>query len=87
MTNTSIRETKYKIGDLVNVCYTTTENVRVVKSEIYSIIDVVYDLEKHTPDTYMYVCESGSGFSLWFESELSLVEGMLLGNISELNDE
>jgi hypothetical protein len=60
----SIRESKYKVGDTVKVAYV---------SETFTITEVVYDLEKHSPDTHMYVVTNAENFGLWFESELVLV--------------
>jgi len=59
----NIRESKYKIGDTVKVPYVT---------ETFTITEVVYDLEKHSSDTHMYVATNAGNFGLWFESELTL---------------
>jgi hypothetical protein len=59
----SIRESKYKVGDTVKVPYVT---------ETFRITEVVYDLEKHSPDTHMYVAANADDIGLWFESELTL---------------
>jgi hypothetical protein len=59
----SIRESKYKVGDTVKVAYV---------AETFTITEVVYDLEKHSPDTHMYVVTNAANFGLWFESELTL---------------
>jgi hypothetical protein len=57
----SIRESKYKVGDTVKVPYV---------AETFTITEVVYDLEKHSPDTHMYVAANADDVGLWFESEL-----------------
>ena len=59
----SIRESKYKVGDTVKVAYV---------AETFTITEVVYDLEKHSPDTHMYVATNAENFGLWFESELTM---------------
>jgi hypothetical protein len=59
----NIRESKYKVGDVVRVPWVT---------ETFTITEVVYDLTKHSPDTHMYVAANAEDVGLWFESELSL---------------
>jgi len=73
--NERIKQSKYKIGDVVIPGYTTVDGARTRYPYSATITDVVYDTEKHTPDTHMYVVSGPNGESgLWFESELTLYE-------------
>lgn len=59
-----MRESKYKVGDVVKV-YDSDRNT--------TISEVVYDLDKHQPDTHMYITQGGGNLAgLWFEEELCL---------------
>ena len=68
----SIRESKYKVGDTVNILYYKNMTEREMWPEVFEITEVIYDLEKHSPDTHMYAAKNENKFGLWFESELVL---------------
>lgn len=69
-----IRESKFKVGDVVKVLYYGTNDEIVAHPDPGTITEVVYDLDKHTPDTHMYVVKGDDWHGLWFESELVEVE-------------
>jgi len=71
MDNT-IRESKYKVGDIVNILYYKDMTEKVLSPDSFTITEVVYDLNKHTSDTHMYVAKNDHEFGFWFESELVL---------------
>lgn len=66
--STQIRQPKYKVGDTVRTGY-SINGVRTDYPGLSTVKEVVYDLDKHTPDTHMYVVTGGSA-GFWFESEL-----------------
>ncbi len=66
-------QSKYKIGDVVSVGYVKIDGTRILYPGSATITEVIYDLDKHTPDTHMYVVQGEDSLSgLWFESELTL---------------
>lgn len=70
--NDTIRESKYKVGDTVNVLYYINMTEKVLSPDSFTITEVVYDLNKHTSDTHMYVAKNDHEFGLWFESDFVL---------------
>ena len=68
-----IRESKFKVGDIVNAGHNTFEGGRVTYDCPLTVTEVIYDLKLHTADSHVYVTrDQDNEPGLWFESELML---------------